>query len=287
MSDTASTNIAVPYSQNFFDGIETGSLQSAQVVVPLVLELTRPRSVIDVGCGRGAWLRAFRNGGVEHIRGIDGGYVDTASLLIPQECFSAVDLSKPFELSGRYDLALCLEVAEHLPAGMANVLARQLTTVAPIILFSAAINGQGGINHVNERPPSYWRELFEAHGYMLFDPIRPTILADSRIEWWYRQNIVVYATNEGVDRLPLLSMHRVSLSAIGIEWVHASNWVQSLLEMQRVPPNEFGTEWAQANNWAQARAKPGVRLLCRELYRLSRQLPTAIWSAISHRLATR
>ncbi len=163
--------------------METGSLQSAEVVVPLVLALTRPRSVIDVGCGRGAWLRAFRNGGVKSIRGIDGDYVDAASLLIPQECFSAVDLNKPFELSGRYDLAVCLEVAEHLPAAMANVLVQQLTAVAPLILFSAAITGQGGTNHVNERPPSYWRELFEAHGFMLFDPIRPTILTDSRIEW--------------------------------------------------------------------------------------------------------
>src|SRR5271170_1552361 len=149
MSDTTSTNAAIPYSREFFDGIETGSLQSAQVVVPLVLELIRPRSVIDVGCGRGAWLRAFRNGGVEHVRGIDGGYVDTASLLIPQECFSAVDLSKPFELFGRYDLAVCLEVGEHLRARMANVLVQQLTTIAPIILFSAAITGQGGIHHVN------------------------------------------------------------------------------------------------------------------------------------------
>jgi SAM-dependent methyltransferase len=260
MLDNTSPNPTTPYSQEFFDAIETGSLQSAELVVPLVLALTRPRSVIDVGCGRGAWLRAFRKGGVENIRGIDGDYVDTARLLIPQECFSAVDLNKPFELSGRYDLAVCLEVAEHLPAAMANVLVQQLTTVAPLILFSAAITGQGGTNHVNERPPSYWRGLFEAHGFMLFDPIRPTILSDSRIEWWYRQNIVVYAAKEPIERLPLLERHRVPSKAIGIEWVHA-------------------------NIWAQTITKPGsVRTLCRELYHLSRQLPMAIWGAIRRRV---
>ena len=78
---------------------------------------------------------------------------------------------------------MCLEVAEHLPSAMANVLVRQLTAVAPVILFSAAIPGQGGTDHLNERFPSYWRGLFEAYGYMMFDPIRPTILTDSRIEY--------------------------------------------------------------------------------------------------------
>ena len=208
------------YSKEFFDVTEDSSLQSAHVVVPLVLEIARPQSVIDVGCGRGAWLSAFRKGGVNDIQGVDGDYVDTSSLLIPQECFSAVDLSKPFVLSGRYDLAVCLEVAEHLPAAMADVLVRQLTAVAPLIVFSAAIPGQGGTNHVNERPPSYWRELFEAHGFMMFDPIRPAILTDSRIAWWYRQNIVVYAVKEAIDRLPLLEPHRVPPNALGIEWVH-------------------------------------------------------------------
>jgi SAM-dependent methyltransferase len=244
---------STPYSGEFFDAIQNGSLQSARVVVPLVLGLTPLRSVIDVGCGRGAWLRAFRDGGVEDIRGVDGDYVDTASLLIPRECFSAVDLNKPFELPGRYDLAVCLEVVEHLPAAMANVLVRQLTAVAPLVLFSAAIPGQGGTNHVNERPPAYWRGLFEAHGFMMFDPIRPAILADARIEWWYRQNIVVYAAKETVDRLALLETHRV-------------------------PPNAPGIEWVHADIWAQAVAKTGsVRQLCR-------QLPAAIRKAIRRRL---
>jgi SAM-dependent methyltransferase len=242
-------NVAAPYSEEFFDTIEEGSLQSAQVVVPLVLELARPQSVIDVGCGRGAWLRAFRNGGVKTIQGLDGDYVDTASLLIPQECFSAVDLNKPFELSGRYDLAVCLEVAEHLPAAMASVLVRQLTAVAPLILFSAAIPGQGGTNHVNERLPSYWRGLFEAHGFTMFDPIRPAILTDSRIEWWYRQNIVVYAAKEAIDRLPLLEPHCVPPNTLGIEWVYIQQIVKDL----------------------------SARQLCR-------QLPRAIGSAIRRRL---
>jgi SAM-dependent methyltransferase len=250
MSYTTPSNAATPYSEDFFNAIENGSLQSAQLIVPLVLEWTRPRSVIDVGCGRGAWLRAFQNCGVENIRGMDGNYVDTASLLIPQECFSAVDLNMPFELPGRYDLAVCLEVAEHLPAAMANVLVRRLTAVAPLVLFSAALPGQGGTDHLNERPPSYWRRLFAAHGFGMFDPIRPAILTDARIKWWYRQNIVLYATKEAIDRLPLL-------------------------ESCRVPPNGLGIEWVHARAWASVTGFPS---------RLCRQLPGAIRCAIRRRL---
>jgi SAM-dependent methyltransferase len=213
-------DLATPYSGEYFDTIERGSLQSARVVVPLVLELARPRSVLDVGCGRGAWLRGFQEFGVKSVKGVDGDYVDTANLLIPQECFSPIDLNKPFELAGKYDLAICLEVAEHLPAAMASILVQQLTRAAQVVLFSAAIPGQGGEHHVNERLPSYWRELFEVHRFTMFDPIRPTILGDPRVEWWYRQNMVVYAAQEAIDRLPQLETHRVPADALGIEWVH-------------------------------------------------------------------
>lgn len=242
-------DLPTPYSGTFFDSIEKGSLQSAQLIVPLVLEFARPQSVIDIGCARGAWLRAFQDAGVKNIQGIDGDYVDTANLLIPQECFSAVDLNKPFALSGRYDLAVCLEVGEHLSAAMANVLVAQLTAIAPLILFSAAIPGQGGVSHINERFPSYWRKLFEEHGFAMFDPIRPAILTDARIEWWYRQNVFIYAAKEVIDNLPLLEPYRVPPNASGIEWVHVHQIEIAL----------------------------SARQLCRHL-------PTAIWSAVRKRL---
>src|SRR5437879_5333008 len=146
------------YSQDFYDEIELGSLQSAAVVVPRLMNLVRPQSVVDVGCGRGAWLTAFQKLGVSKILGIDGPHVDKTRLLIPSECFRSVDLSQPFELPGRHDLVLCLEVAEHLPGSMANSLVKTLTKASSVIVFSAAIPGQGGTGHVNEQWPEYWCE---------------------------------------------------------------------------------------------------------------------------------
>src|SRR5437764_4160997 len=131
------------YSAPFFDAIDTTGGESAEIVVPLVYDLLKPDAVIDVGCGRGTWLKAFRACGAR-IAGVDGRHVDRAELHIPDANFTAVNLSEPFTLEGAYDLAVCLEVGEHLPESMAPLLVRELTSVAPVVLFSAAVPRQGG-----------------------------------------------------------------------------------------------------------------------------------------------
>ena len=156
------------------------------------------RSVVDVGCGVGVFLNAFAEAGAERIQGYDAEWVDTARLRIPREAFRAVDLSLPLEDAGRYDLAICLEVAEHLPQGRADSLVRDLTRLAPLVLFSAAIPGQGGDGHIHERWPSYWRGLFESQGFIAHDPIRTAFWDDARMPYWYRQNTLLYAA-EALD----------------------------------------------------------------------------------------
>jgi 2-polyprenyl-3-methyl-5-hydroxy-6-metoxy-1,4-benzoquinol methylase len=151
-----------PYSNEFFDESEKATLQSARVVIPIVLQLINAASVLDLGCGRGAWLRVFQELGISLIRGLDGDYVERSRLLVPEECFTCTELSKPFTVPGRYDLAVCLEVAEHLPDIMAPVLIDRLVKAAPAVLFSAALPGQGGLNHINERMPAYWRSVLSA-----------------------------------------------------------------------------------------------------------------------------
>jgi len=212
---------STPYSDGFYDKFEQGMLQSARIVVPMVLRLIRPASVVDVGCGRGAWLRAFQEQGVQVVRGLDGEYVDRSKLLVAPECFTCADLSQPFEVQGKYDLAVCLEVGEHLPEAMAPVLIDKLVKAAPAVLFSAALPGQSGAHHINERMPAYWRALFRRHGYVLLDPIRPTILTDTRVEWWYRQNAVLYVSEDMIRREPGLGTYRMPEDGLGIEWVQA------------------------------------------------------------------
>jgi SAM-dependent methyltransferase len=195
---------AGPYGDAFFDAIDEFSVSSARVVVPIVMQLLGLRSVIDVGCGRGAWLREFHSHGVPTVLGIDGDYVDRDKLLIDRSCFQAMDMERPLPIAEQFDLAVCLEVAEHLPAQSAESLVTFLTSLASCVLFSAAVPGQGGTNHVNEQFPNYWKAKFEASGYVRLDPVRPRVWRDQRVAWWYQQNIYLFVHHREVAARPQL-----------------------------------------------------------------------------------
>jgi hypothetical protein len=179
------------YGATFFQNHIDGSVRSASIVVPLILKLFGPKSVVDFGCGVGGWLREFSHRGVEDILGIDGDYIRQEQLLIPSDKFESQNLMRPTARK-RYDLAISLEVAEHLPESSAGALVSTLVEAAPVVVFSAAIKGQSGTNHINEQWQSYWARRFQSHGYCIIDCIRPTIFDDQRVEPWYRQNIMVY-----------------------------------------------------------------------------------------------
>lgn len=181
------------YSSEFFSSVDAGAIASARVVVPHVVSLLSPRSVVDIGCGRGGWLRVLKDGGCSRVLGVDGNYVDTSTIHIDCSEFLPQNLEhlRPGSV-GAFDLAMCLEVAEHLPSRCSQQLVEVLCEAAPAVLFSAAIPGQGGTRHINEQWPPYWRERFAACGFERFDILRPRILTDCRVEWWYRQNLYFF-----------------------------------------------------------------------------------------------
>lgn len=147
------------------------------------------KRVVDFGCGRGDWLKSAAEKGAIEILGLDSYALDAAQpLSIPTKY---VDLTKPIVLEHRFDIALCLEVGEHLEAEYAENLVDSLVHAAPIIVFSAAVPGQGGVHHVNEQPPIYWHRLFKKHQYKCFD-FRSKIWEDERIQPWYRMGVLVY-----------------------------------------------------------------------------------------------
>jgi hypothetical protein len=209
------------YDKAFFDGQYAGALESARLITPLVRDFIHPQSVVDVGCGRGAWLRAFQDVGVEFIRGLDGDYVDRDMLLIPAESFVSADLAELTKIPGNYDLAVCLEVLEHLSAQSGSNIVAALTEAAPVVLFSAALPGQGGTGHVNEQWPEYWGRIFEARGYRMLDLIRPRIREDKRVEWWYRQNLVLFARKDWLESHPMLQPDADGTGDLDNDWVHA------------------------------------------------------------------
>lgn len=201
------------YDVAFYQRQRLGSYHSAAVIIPILLKMFPVRSVCDVGCGLGTWLQSWREHGTEAVLGIDGDYVNAARLMIPQDQFRCHDLRQPLEIERKFDLAMSLEVAEHLPPDRAEGFIRDLTSIADIVVFSAAIPGQTGTNHLNERWQDYWADLFQKRGYYTFDVLRPRLWHDERVEYWYRQNILIFCRQDAVSRYPGLVAAAMSVKS--------------------------------------------------------------------------
>lgn len=164
---------------------------AARVVLPLLRSSFGFRSVLDVGCGIGTWLRAAIDEGVHEYLGIDGVDIAPEQLLFDRARFQQRDFEESWTVPGRYDLAICLEVAEHLSAEAAPTLIECICAHATLVLFSAAAPHQPGQHHVNCQWPEYWQSLFNRNQFECLDAIRMSIWSDDRVDPWYRQNIFV------------------------------------------------------------------------------------------------
>jgi SAM-dependent methyltransferase len=164
---------------------------SARVLVPALIDLLGPSSVLDVGCGTGAWLQVFAERGVSDVLGLDGDYVDTNDLRIDPDRFMAADLDSLPELGRRFDLAISLEAAHYAAEGSAPTIVATLCA-ASAVYFSAAVPGQPGGPSRNAQWPGYWSDLFADRGYRCVDILRQRFWADTRVDWWYAQNGLLF-----------------------------------------------------------------------------------------------
>ena len=194
-----------PYDRQFYEDLRDGSRRSAEIVLRHVFSLLgRPGSIVDFGCGIGTWIAAARDLGVPEVLGLDGDYVEQDMLEVDRSAFRPTDLEHPVSLNRKFDMAMSLEVAEHLPADRAAGFVADLTAAAPVVLFSAAVPGQQGDDHVNEMWQHRWAELFLERGWRVADAIRPKIWMDERVSWWYVQNTFLFAHPNAVAALPKL-----------------------------------------------------------------------------------
>jgi cyclopropane fatty-acyl-phospholipid synthase-like methyltransferase len=178
------------YDQGFYNDQFHGSLKSAEQVVPIVMSMYSPKTVIDIGCGAGTWAHVFERDFSCDVMGVDGDYVPREMILIDN--YIPHNLENRVEIGKKFDLAVCLEVAEHLTPERSRSFINDLVRLSDRILFSAAIPGQGGTNHINEQPFSFWAGIFAGQGYRADEEIRTTIAGNEEVAWWYRQNIVVF-----------------------------------------------------------------------------------------------
>jgi len=256
---TADTSM---YDASFYSDIIGGSQRSAAVVVPKVLELYRARSVIDVGCGAGTWLKVFADNGVADIWGVDGGVGSGQSLLIPQDRFTLANLAEPFSISRTFDLVVSLEVAEHLPPASADTFVQSLVRLGPVVMFSAAAPFQGGHHHVNEQWPGYWAQLFAGHNYRALDVIRPRVWDERGVSFWYQQNTLLYVREDFLE------------DPLAEELKKASQWRTGAPAI--VHPHHFTLKMSGPGNWVDPRDLPLRKVLS--------SLPTLVRRALGRKM---
>lgn len=223
------------YTDEWFNGTTAAALTSAAQVLPLVVPVVGDLlSVVDVGCGEGAWLVEADRLGAKRTVGIDG-HAEPARFLLPAHHLVRWNLEHPegYPSGERFDLVICLEVAEHLSALAAEPLVDLLCGLGDLVLFSAAIPLQGGEGHINEQWPAYWWEKFLARGFIGSHKLRWDVWNNAAIAWFYRQNMMLFMR------------YGRPLNPAATEWFFHSAFA---VYTQSPPMPVFHPEWAIAKS---------------------------------------
>ena len=188
------------YNADYYREVDEFTGQSAPMIVGCIVRDLRPGSLLDVGCGTGAMLVEFRRHVVD-ARGLE--YSDAALRL----CRSRGLDVKSFDLERdalappdvAYDVVLSTEVAEHLPAASADWYLDLLVSQSGTVVFTAATPGQGGLDHVNERPHDYWIAKFATRGYHMDEPLSRRWRAEweGQVSPWFARNVMVFRRGDG------------------------------------------------------------------------------------------
>lgn len=228
--------VSKDYDSGFYESINKPAFNSALEMVPEIVNIFKPSSVLDFGSGTGSWLKVFLANGVQDVTGIDGPWVPKENLQISEDKFIRHDLTKRIDLNRSFDLAISLEVAEHIDAKFADIFVDQLVRHSEIIVFSAAIPYQGGTSHLNEQWPEYWAKKFISKRYVVLDLLRPKFWNNPKVDFWYKQNVLVFIKENQFVKFPHLEKYKIEEKDFSYELnrIHPEYYTKAAKFFQKV-----------------------------------------------------
>ena len=193
------------YNEAYFQSeVEGPAVASAPAMARTIVEHFHPHSVVDVGCGTGALLVAFRDLGCS-VSGLE--YAEAALRYCRERNLDVrkFDIERQvLKRAARSDLAVSFEVAEHLPEKRADRFVELLCSLGPIVVCSAARPGQRGLDHVNCQPQSYWIQKFERGGYRYDRAAVDALSAEwcaQGVTGYYYENIMAFRRADSSSRV--------------------------------------------------------------------------------------
>lgn len=141
------------YNDDFYKNRNRDTYYAAETILNLVLKrlLITPKSIVDIGCGVGTWLQVANiKYNINTVVGVDGDYVPRRYLQIKENEFVTCNLEnysvdKVMKENRKFDIAISLEVAEHISEENAFNFINKLCKLSDVVVFSAAVPKQGGI----------------------------------------------------------------------------------------------------------------------------------------------
>jgi len=189
------TYIPEPYTIKYYKSINKDEVYQANALGIAIKEIYKPNSIVDIGCGTGLYLNKFKD--IEHF-GIDisEAVMDSSVNRIKKENFKLDDITSPnFKFNRKFDIALCLEVLEHIGMEHMEQTIKNVTSASDTIIASAAQVGQAGLNHITLQPYSYWEDLFNRNGFeRAYHDEYPLLIPISKVHHtiWIIRNLMVF-----------------------------------------------------------------------------------------------
>jgi SAM-dependent methyltransferase len=226
------------YHPHYHDEKRATTRRAAERILPIVLSIVDVASIIDVGCGPGSWLEVAREMGVPTLTGVEGEWAaewfDDDRVRSGGFDLVLANLEDELRPPATFDLALCIEVIEHLSPARGESFVADLCRCAGHVLFGAAIPGQKGPNHLNTRWPSYWAECFAAHGYLPLDVVRARVWGDDDLLVHHRQNPLLFVREDLYDRAVGRALEMAPPPLAALDRVHPAVYARRSKERPRL-----------------------------------------------------